>query len=215
MFLAIIILFLPLGFYIFNYVFYDYLYTSNNVYETLDKQDVELMTYKVFDFFKYRGDLEGQVRLMDPDPSFIPSFSDNEVSHMKDVRELLTNIFTLFMISLALFTALFLMTIFLNRNNSLTRTGLVFIWSSSAALFLYILLLILSINFSSLFDNFHLVFFPQGNYMFPEGSLLITMFPFGFFYQFFIRLGVSSSAIAVFMLIIGIAFVLIGKKARK
>jgi hypothetical protein len=103
----------------------------------------------------------------------------------------------------------------LDRKQGLKKTGLIFLWSSSFILFIFLVLLILSTNFYSLFDNFHVVFYPQGNYMFPEGSLLITMFPFGFFFQFFIRLAISSSALAAFMFVLGIIFTVTGYRKGK
>lgn len=207
--LAVLIFFMPLGFYLFNFTFYNELYTRNGVYQDLNRQDVKQMTLKVFDFFKYRGDLEGQVRFADPTRSLVAFFDDNEISHMEDVRELLRNIFILFFSSLIMFAIMFFLVLFLDRGHSLRKVKLVFIWSSSIVLAVFILLLILSMNFSSLFDRFHVIFFPQGNYMFQQGSLLITMFPFGFFYQFFIMLALSSSVLAGLLLLLGVVFSII------
>ena len=173
------------------------------------------MTFKVFRFFQYRDSLDGQVRYADPTRSMVASFNDNEISHMEDVRDLLKNIFILFSVSIILFIALLLLIMLLDRKQGLKKIGLIFLWSSSFILFIFLVLLILSTNFYSLFDNFHVIFFPQGNYMFPEGSLLITMFPFGFFFQFFIRLAISSSALAAFMFILGIIFTVTGYRKGK
>ena len=173
------------------------------------------MTFKVFRFFRYRDDLKGQVRYADPAMSMVDFFSDNEISHMEDVRDLLKNIFILFSASLAAFIVLLLFLMLKERKNGLKKTGLIFIWSSSITLVIFLALLILSTNFYSLFNDFHLVFFPQGNYMFPEGSLLLTMFPFGFFFQFFIRLAMSSSIAAAFMLMLGIIFTVTGYRKCK
>jgi len=134
---------------------------------------------------------------------------------MVDVRELLKNIFILFAVSLVTFIILALFIFIPDRKHNLKKTGLIFLWSSTVTLFLFLVLLVLSTNFYSLFNDFHLVFFPQGNYMFPEGSLLITMFPFGFFFQFFIRLALSSSAIAAFLFMLGIIFTVIGYRKGK
>jgi integral membrane protein (TIGR01906 family) len=159
--------------------------------------------------------LEGQVRYADPTRSSVAFFNENEISHMEDVRELLKNIFILFSVSVLLFIILVLLIMLLRRGNSLKKTGLILLWSSSFTLLIFLVFLILSTNFSSLFDNFHVIFFPQGNYMFPEGSLLITMFPFGFFFQFFIRLAISSSALALIMFILGIIFTAYGYRKGK
>jgi uncharacterized membrane protein len=71
-------------------------------------------------------------------------------------------------------------------------------------------------NFISLFENFHYIFFPQGNWAFPEGSLIITIFPFGFFYDFFFRLLLSSLLISIILLFAGVAgIILSNRKIRK
>ena len=206
---------MPLGLYIFNYNFYNRLYTNNSVFQVLDKQDVKVMTYKVFDFFKYTGDLEGDVGYADPAVGQALFFDDKQVSHMEDVRDLLKNIFIFFSICLILFLILFLVTLLIHKKNPAKRTGLVFLWSSAVVFFLMLLLFLLATNFSSLFDRFHAAFFPQGNYMFPEGSLLITMFPFGFFFDFFITLALSSCVLAAAVLAAGIFLFLSAKRREK
>ncbi len=206
---------MPLGLYILNFSFYDRLYRENGVYRDLDAGDVKTMTFRVYDFFLYRGDLEGQVRSADPSISYAASFTGDEISHMEDVRDLIRNIFIISGAALLLTVLSLLLALFTGRGHSLKKTGLVFIWSSAAALSAFAVLFILGSNFYSLFDNFHLLFFPQGNYMFSEGSLLITMFPFGFFYQFFIRLAASSSIVAAVFLMLGIIFTVTGyRKGR-
>jgi len=105
--------------------------------------------------------------------------------------------------------------LFTDKKKNLRKIGLVFLWSSAIVLFIFLILYILSSNFSYLFENFHTVFFPQGNYMFSEESLLITLFPFGFFYQYFIRLVISSSIIAILLVIIGTACIFIQKKKER
>jgi len=170
------------------------------------------MTLRIFEFFKYRRDLVGKVKYADPAISVAVFFDDNEISHMKDVRALLKNIFVLSVSCLTLFLTTFFLLIFLNKRAPCKRIGLVFLWSSLIVLAIYVLLFIMSTNFSSLFDRFHQVFFPHGNYIFPQDSLLIIMFPFEFFYQFFIRLALSSSVLAGFVLLLGIIFSVISKK---
>jgi len=78
---------------LFNIDFYNKLYTENNVYEDLNRSDVKEITLDIFDFFKYDGGLNGHVRYADPSISSVGSFTDNEIDHMEDVRDLLKNIF--------------------------------------------------------------------------------------------------------------------------
>jgi len=134
---------------------------------------------------------------------------------MEDVRDLLKNIFILFLLSLFIFLVLFIIMIFTDKKKNLRKMGLVFLWSSAIVLFIFLILYILSSNFSYLFENFHTVFFPQGNYMFSEESLLITLFPFGFFYQYFIRLVISSSIGAILLAVIGTECIFVQKKQER
>ena len=87
-----------------------------------------------------------------------------------------------------------------------------FLISSSVFIFFVLLLYFFGNNFLELFENFHLIFFPQGNWAFPEGSLIITIFPFGFFYDFFFKLILNSLIIALVLFALGIAGVVVTKK---
>lgn len=213
--LSVVIFFAPLGLHIFNADFYNKLYAENNVFESLESNGVQKMTLDIFEFFKYRGDLRGDVRYSDPIRSSVAFFTDNEISHMEDVRELLKNIFIIFLASLAALILLIITLIFTDKRKTLRKIGFLCLWSSSIILFIFLLFYILSTNFSYLFDSFHAAFFPQGNFMFPEGSLLITLFPFGFFYQYFIRLIMCSSAAALVLVIAGIVCIFVQNKIEK
>jgi len=215
--LVIVLFFAPLAIYLFNIDFYDRLYDQNSVYEKLNKDDVLGMTKEIFNFFKYQDELDGQIRYADVSRSSVAFFTENEISHMVDVRDLIFKILLLFYISLTLLILLLTLLLILERKHikRLKGTGLVFVISSSVVLFLFIILYILSMNFSQLFDNFHLLFFPQGNFMFDSNSLLITLFPFNFFYQYFIRLAIGSIFLSFIFLFIGILFLNIHKLFQK
>lgn len=173
------------------------------------------MTKKVIEFFKYNDDLSGSVRYADTSLSSVAFFTDNEISHMVDVRSLITKIFILLASSFIILVILISILTFKNSQKRFKNIGIVFITGSSIVIFLFILLFILSWNFSSLFDNFHLIFFPQGNYMFEAGSLLITLFPFNFFFQFFLRLVITSSILSAILLFTGIFLLNVHKIFKK
>ncbi len=189
--------------YLFNFNYYKRLYSETRVFEVLERVDVEKMTLNIFNFFMYRGNLEGNIRYVEPD-SGTASFTEDEISHMEDVREVIKKLFYIFFTSTVIFIILLTLLLRIDKNKNLRKIGFLFFWSSLIVLSIIIFLFFTGNNFPSLFENFHRVFFPQGNYMFKEGSLLITMFPFGFFYQFFIRLIITISLIAVTLLITGI-----------
>ena len=169
------------------------------------------MTEKIFGFFKYQDDLSGDLHYTDESRSSVAFFTENEISHMDDVRALLSKIFFLFCGSLIILIILLIILTVNSPGRRFGAAGPVFVISSSSVLFIFTLLYFLSMNFSHLFDNFHLIFFPQGNYMFPENSLLITLFSFNFFYQFFIRLAISSIILSSIFFLTGIVFISISK----
>lgn len=175
------------------------------------------MTKEILSFFKFQDELDGQIRYTDLSRSSVAFFTENEISHMVDVRNLIFKILLLFYGSLIVLIVLLILLFLLERKHikRFRGTGLVFLVSSSVVLFIFIILYILSMNFSHLFDNFHLLFFPQGNFMFESNSLLITLFPFNFFYQYFTRLVIGSIVLSLIFLFIGIFLLNINKFLQK
>ena len=219
-FFIIIIFFTPLAYYIFNLDYYENLYENNGVFSVLDKDDVLNVTVKIFNFFKYRSELvpsdhEIQVRFSDKSMSTVAVFTPDEISHLEDVRSLLLKIFILYCGSIVITIAAIFLIIRRETGNYLKNSGLIFIISSGTVLFFILLLYFLGNNFPVLFDNFHRIFFPQGNYTFPAGSLIITLFPFGFFYDFFTRIILSSAVLSALILILGMSFVTAGRLKKR
>ncbi|MBE3092588.1 MAG: DUF1461 domain-containing protein [Chloroflexi bacterium] len=218
--LIIIILFTPLAYYIFNPGYYATLYEDNGVFSILNKSDVLDITEKIFKFFRYESDLDFldytiQVRYSDESISTVAAFGPDEIRHLNDVRKLLVKIFILYCGSIILFVIMTFLLIKKNIKNFIRNLGVIFIISSTSMLLFIIILYFLGENFPVLFDNFHMLFFPQGNYAFPGGSLIITLFPAGFFNDFFIRIILSSTIISVALLVIGIIFTSIFKFVKK
>ncbi|MFA5014247.1 MAG: DUF1461 domain-containing protein [Actinomycetota bacterium] len=215
-FLIVIILFTPLACYVFNLNYYSTLYEENNVFSVLNKEDVLNVTERIFKYFKYQDGLDYldpslQVRYSKESISAVAFFTPDEVSHLNDVRKLLTKILILYLSSIILVIIGFILLINKNIKIFIKDLGKIFIISSVFILLFIIILYLLGKNFPVLFDNFHLIFFPQGNFTFPESSLIITLFPFGFFYDFFIKIVFSSVIISAVILAAGVIFVNIFK----
>ena len=94
-------------------------------------------------------------------------FNSAELSHMEDVRRLLIVGKWFFVFSLII---LFLYFYNFSDKKLLRSTGL------SGVVFGFVLTLLTLINFDFVFRVFHLVLFPQGNWMFPYDSLIIELF---------------------------------------
>lgn len=117
----------------------------------------------------------------------LPFLSEEEDDHMRDVR-LLFDVFTYIMIGCT-----FLLLYFRPTARDVKYTS--YILGSVLIVGLFFTF----IDFSQLWNLFHYVFFPQGNWTFPYNSMLITLFPLKFFQQYVIQ---------VFLMVLGYAVVL-------
>lgn len=198
--MLVIILFSPLNFYLYKFSFYNSLYEKNNVYSVIDREDAKKLTSQVFEFFSSNTPFE-EFTLK----SRFKYFTENEINHLDDVRILLDRIKIVFWISVAaaiLCTAVLYEKKYLFYLKNILK---IFIISSAAMAGLMLILYFFGSNFSSLFERFHYIFFPQGNWAFSADALLINIFPFGFFYDFFYRLLTASFAVAVILLVLSAA----------
>lgn len=132
--------------------------------------------------------------------------SDNAISHLDDVSTLSTQyvFMSLFICALGLIAALYLGLI--RGGNSLAKAlsrggALTFICSLCIAA-------LLLLGFNTGFEIFHQILFPQGNYSFPLGSLIISIFPPLFWMGMFgIWLGTSA--------LIGLIFFIAGSILKR
>jgi integral membrane protein (TIGR01906 family) len=175
----------------FNKEYYLSLQRKHGVYETLGENQTVNMTENVVGFLQGKNDLA--------------YFSDDEKSHMQDVKGVFNNLFGIFYPSLFIFIVCFVMIIYLDKKDALHSISEVFVYAGGISILILIIFFLLSINFSDLFMNFHKVFFPQGNYLFPRDSLLLKLFPEGFFKDFAIRIFVYSAIKAGILLAIGLS----------
>jgi integral membrane protein (TIGR01906 family) len=210
--LIVILLFSSLIFLVYSFNFYDKLYEKNDVYEVLDRSDTAKITRQVFEFFKSGKEFES-FKLK----GNIDYFNDTEISHLLDVKILINKIFVLFYCCLSIFLILALILYLITKKIYKFIRGicLIFLISSSVFILFVLILYFFGNNFFALFEKFHFIFFPQGNWAFPEGSLIITIFPYGFFYDFFFKLILNSLIIALVLFICGIAGVIVTKKVNK
>ena len=125
-------------------------------------------------------------------------YTVQEISHLKDVQKVMGGIDYVFYGLLLLLT---LIVTYYRRDKSELRA--LFRYAGIATiLFLIVFLLVHFLHFEWLFTQFHHIFFPQGNWIFPSESYLIQTFPLHFF------IGISSR-IFVLTLILGIIFILL------
>ena len=172
------------------------LYEENNV---IFNESIRIdKTSELIGFFSNENSL---------DTSF---FTNNEISHMEDVKKIFEILNYIYYITLMLLVVLFIY---------LIRKDLFIIILPSAILGLILASLAFStfssIPFTISFEGMHNTLFPQGNYSFPTDSNLIQLFPIGFFYGF-IEIVMKEFFITHLMIIlIGLGYFYYVKKIKK
>lgn len=146
--------------------------------ETLGSDQLTDLTIQTLNFLTNRGQL----------PEI---FSENEIDHMNDVAQLVRNGFYTLVLVFIILLILYIFFKFLGSPEvfySLFRGGAVF-----SMIFLFILALLILIDFTVNFLYFHNIFFPQGNFIFPANSLLVQIFPERFFKEIIIYIFMGAT----------------------
>jgi integral membrane protein (TIGR01906 family) len=192
--LFIVIIFGSLNLMIFNKDFYYKEYSKNGVYESLPVNiDAENVTDDIIKYFRSSAELQ--------------YFNEDEKSHMADVKGLIRLMQFMYYGAAVLIVCLFY---YCYRKFKDDRYAFIkvltksLLYSSIASIaFLVILFLMAVYSFNFLFTIFHIIFFPQGNWMFSPDSLLITLFPEQFFFDISLRIFVYATFQAIIFLGIG------------
>ncbi|HIH24656.1 TPA: DUF1461 domain-containing protein [Candidatus Woesearchaeota archaeon] len=153
--------------------------------------------------------LDGPVFALDDSDAAMPFFTPDEISHMRDVKWLLDLLFIIYLFALGIMLGTIGVMGFQRLwdhfdellARSMRAAGWVII---GGCLFLGAAALL---DFTRLWALLHALLFPQGNWMFPRESAIITLYPGAFFARFalwFITMliiaGVTMLAISHFML---------------
>ncbi len=122
--------------------------------------------------------------------SLMQILSDREMLHMLDVRTLINKLWNVNLTILIIsFSSLITLSIVFKKRSiskkvivksSIQKLGLMSLVLGT------ILLTVITITFPYSFEIFHRTFFPQGNYLFPRDSVLISNLPASFFRNFLI-----------------------------
>lgn len=104
-------------------------------------------------------------------------YTSEEYSHLLDVKKVMRSVDIIFYFSMLIFTSI----ITLTRRNPTLQRKMFKIGGITTTSFLLLLVILSIFAFNGLFTLFHQMFFPQGNWIFANDSLLITTFPIEFF----------------------------------
>ena len=159
----------PLLYYSFSSSFYtQYMVQNQNI---LSNQSMDYVQ-NIYAFIQWTSSLD-------------PVFSLTEKSHMQDVKKVFHMVVVFEIIACIIFFLSLFVFIFQKKFYCIVRW---FLWGSiSAFVFFLLLFLAIRINFLIAFSLFHRLFFPQGNRVFDSSSMLISLFPVGFFEAIAIR----------------------------
>ena len=126
--------------------------------------------------------------------------SEDELTHLKDVRELIKNsLFILYLVSaLAAFALIFIML----KQKPLALSP-IYYGGIATATVIITLLLALTLAFDQAFFIFHKLLFSNDLWLLPAESTLIRLFPKEFFIDFAKRLGLNTMIMSFLLIIIG------------
>jgi integral membrane protein (TIGR01906 family) len=159
-------------------------YSKNGVYAKISDNRSYAVNYatnvtdNVVDFLRGKNDLK--------------YFSDTEQSHMHDVKLVISAMNFVYYSSAIFFIIIFIILYYLTKRERINFVEVIsrilFFGSIAALAFLISIFLWSVFSFDTLFFLMHLIFFPQGNWMFSSESLLITLFPEPFFFNMALRI---------------------------
>lgn len=161
LFMSVIVFLLTITSVFFNPIFHSFFVSNSSDFsqDFLIEQNKNVMTY-----------------IMTGSLNNISQFSPEAISHFQDVRVLFIEGVSILLLVILIFI---LMYNFILKNKK--HRQLLFIFQAPIGV-LFLLINTLSILlFSQFFEQFHKLFFPQGNYSFYFNSLIISTYPNNFF----------------------------------
>ena len=119
-------------------------------------------------------------------------FNDNEVSHMADVKALFLRVYRVQWMSAVVLIALGLLAAWRLRKGAYVAAAS---WLRRGTTLTVVVILVLgllsAVAFNQVFTVFHYIGFPQGNWVFdPRTEFLVQVFPFGFWRDITLFIGV-------------------------
>lgn len=167
--------------------FYAYEFTKNKVYDRLPEADI--VKSNIISYFS------------DDDTLSTYYFTEDEISHLSDVKERIKLVDLLLYLCIIFYVILVGIFARTKKKHKLIVVKEYCISTGIIGLALTFILFITSLSFGKTFMAFHLFFFPEGNFTFPSESTLITLFPEQLFYDFFITLIILSSLTFILMIL--------------
>ncbi len=190
---AIIIPILVFNSLVFNLEYYKEQFKILDIYSI--EPEADNISAEILNFFNSNSEL------------ITNKLTSAEKSHLADVKQVFSNLKTVMYFLIGLLLFLFFLIIKRLKTKDLLKEFIAnYFLIISIILFAVMIVFAISLfNFTSAFQNMHELLFPQGNYAFPEDSMLITLFPEQFFINFVKDFVINIAAISVLLFGLGIA----------
>jgi|WetSurMetagenome_2_1015567.scaffolds.fasta_scaffold540958_2 integral membrane protein (TIGR01906 family) len=159
-----------------NKGFYDKSFSKNGAYQSLGVDGVRSI---VDSLIKYLISDKANIHTS----SGLSVFTPNELSHLSDVHNIF--IWAKYLSIGSAIAFIFILFRFMAQGNLKKKLENTALYGAIGATIALAIIFLLSLNFEWMFNGFHHIFFPNGNFEFPADSLLITLFPPRFFVSFF------------------------------
>lgn len=132
-------------------------------------------------------------------------FAPDELTHMEDVKEVVTISSTVWYVLGGVSIAILLWFVIMRQWDSIRKAFNAGGWITVGLL--SALLVFLAVSFDQLFVYFHRLFFEDGTWTFSQSSTLIRLFPFEFWRNAFVL-------VIGFALLVGVLFVIVTHKRK-
>jgi len=143
-----------------------------------------------------------------------PLYDQADIQHMKDVKKVIWLDYNLLLSAVIYSLVYILVSVIWNKRNGRREIVLGTTWGGGLTVALLCFLGIFVVtSFDSFFITFHEIFFPQGNWQFPFGDHMITLFPDGFWSNVTTLVGLVVLILAIIIWCVG--FVLLRSNKRR
>ena len=206
--LSVILLFTFVEIIVFNLNHYRESFIKYNIIQEIGMNEMNLQ-YTLEDLLEYlrdnRGELDTKVIIEGREDE---AFENREKLHMIDVKKLFFRGRMLRNIAVVLFIIMGPVFIIKDRYWKKSISGTLLYTSTINILFLFVLLLLMKIDFDRCFTYFHIIFFNNDLWMLdPNTHVLVQMLPEGFFYDTSVRIVLCFLASSMALGLLGLYFI--------
>lgn len=174
-FIALFIVLLNVKILVQDENFYHKEFKKYNVYDTLKEYDIDKINKETVGFLLSKNGLPQNF------------YTQREISHLYDVKEIIGKGQILFLFStvIILFFVIFLLIYFKKMKKAPDFVFLsIAIGCAFVLLFSFFIFVSIKLNFNLSFDVFHTIFFEKNSYIFnPENEKIVLLYPEGLFYD--------------------------------